>query len=171
MRFAALTLIERPIVVVIDHFDCVDVSCQRAVCRIRQLADAVGLNLTMILATRECAIPAALQDTVELRIDIVPWTADETTRFVNTSVASAGSKEILFTDEALDSIHQATSGVPASVVALCNMALLATMSQDETLVTREIVEAANGELMPRSDESAARRSSLAEQPALTTPMN
>ena len=50
--------------------------------------------------------------------------------------------EVIFTDDALNSIHDATNGVPARVIALCNLTLLAAMGRDQTSITSEFVEAA-----------------------------
>ena len=158
-RFAAMALIQQPLVVVIDHFDLVENSCQQAVCRLHQLADAVGVKLTVVVATRDRVVPAALQNVVELRIDVAPWTAAETSQFVNMSIEHAGCTQILFTDEALASIHEMTNGIPATVVTLGHLSLLAAMGKEETLVTREFVEATANELLPRnSDHSVKLRS-------------
>lgn len=170
-RFSAMALIEQSAVILIDHFDLSDTSCQRAVCRMRQLADAVGLKLTIVLATRERTIPAILHDVVELRIEVAPWTALETSSFINTAVAQAGSREILFTDEAIESVYMATSGVPANVVTMCSLALLGAMSQGETLVTREIIEASGSELMSRSNATTSDLKASVEQSILAASLS
>ena len=149
-RFAALAVIRQPLVILIDHFDQVEFRCQQAVWRLNQLADAVGLKLTVVLATRDRTFPAVLQDLVELRIDIAPWTAAETARFIESAIERAGCDVTLFTDDALTSIHEVTNGVPARIVSLSSHSLLAAQGQDQMLVTREFVEAAASELLPRS---------------------
>lgn len=148
-RFAALTLIHQPLVIVIDHFDQVDFSCQQTVLRLRQNADSLGLKLTIIVATRDCVVPAALQETIDLRIEMTPWTAVETSEFITSAMTQAGVSQVVFTDEALNTIYDSTSGVPSNVVSLCNLALLAAMGRDQTLITSEVVEAAVHELPGR----------------------
>ncbi len=156
-KFAALTLVRQPLVILIDHFDLVEFSCQQTVCRLRQLADSCGLKLTVILATRDRIIPAALLDIVELKIDLVPWSSAEMAQFITTSIALAGSSEILFTDEALRSLHVLTKGIPTNVVALCNLTLLAAMGAEEKLITSELVQAAADELPSRPGDHPAKQ--------------
>jgi general secretion pathway protein A len=162
-RFEAFTLVRQPLVVIIDHFDLVDFSCQQAICRLRQLADSTEMKMTIVIATRDRIIPSALQDIVELRIEIAPWTENETTRFIHSAVAQSGSSENLFTDEALSSVYQLTNGVPANVVLLCNFTLLAAMGQDETLITKQYVEAAANELPLRPVHSQVKPRMLSGQ--------
>ena len=162
-RFAALAVIRQPMVILIDHFDQVEFRCQQAVWRLNQLADAVGLKLTVVLATRDRTFPAVLQDLVELRIDIAPWSAAETSRFITTAVEHAGCREILFADDAIRAIHEATNGVPARVVSLASHSLLAARGQDQLLVTRACVEAAVHELLPRGDHIPANHFSPSAQ--------
>ena len=123
-RFAALALIRQPLVILIDHFDLVEPSCQQAVWRLHQLADSVGLKMTILLATRERQVAPVLQELVELRIEISSWTAAETAQFIQTAIRQAGSKQILFSDEACRSIHKMTHGVPSAVISLCSHCLL-----------------------------------------------
>jgi len=157
-RFAALTLVQQSVLVIVDHFDHAEHSCQQALCRLRQAAEAAGTKLTMVLASRERVVPSLLQDHVELGIDVVPWTADETTQFIQFCLARANSKEMLFTDEAVTAVFEATSGVPNSIVMLCSLALLAAKGQDATVVTSECVVACAGELPRRSvDHGVANR--------------
>ena len=151
-KFAALTLIQQPLVIIVDHFDLVEFSCQQCICRIRHLADSVGLKLTLIIATRDRIVPAALQEIVDLRIDIAPWTMAETSQFILTSIIEAGVLESTFTDEALNSIHDFTNGIPASVIVLCNLTLLAAMERNEKFITSDLVEDASKEMPSRSDD-------------------
>lgn len=163
-RFAAMALVQQPLVVVIDHFDQVEVPSQQVVSRLGQIADSLGVKLTIIVAIRDHVIPAVLRDVVELRIDISPWNTVETLRFINAQVTSAGCKQVLFTEEAIELIHSATGGIAASIVSLCNLTLLAARGQDKTLVTRPIVEAACRELMPLSATPLFRQSTTDDRP-------
>ncbi len=165
-RFAALAVVQQPIVVMIDHFDMVEFSCQQVVCRLHQLADSVGAKLTVVIATRHRTVPAALQDVIELRIEIAPWTLLECSRFIKTSVVQAGSSESLFADEAIDSLYNLSKGVPANLVTLCHLSLLAAMGQEETRVTQAIVEAVSSEVAPRTGDPISRTRLSNERPVL-----
>ena len=149
-RLAALNVIQQSVVIIIDHFDLVDFRCQQAICRLRQIADSIGVNLTLIVATRDRSVPTVLQDVLELRIELPAWDATETEQFIKAAIISAGSAEMLFTDEALTTVYELTKGFPASIISLCNLSLLAAMARGVTLITSEVVEAASGELNLRS---------------------
>ncbi len=155
VRFAAMAVIRQPLIILIDHFDQVEFRCQQAVWRLNQLADSVGLKLTVVLATRDRTFPAVMQDLVELRIDIAPWNSTETSGFINSAVEHAGFRDVLFTEDAITAIHAITNGVPARVVSLSSHSLLAARGQDQLLVTRECVEAAASELLPKVDHVPA----------------
>jgi type II secretory pathway predicted ATPase ExeA len=165
-RFAALALIQQPVVMIFDHFDLVEFSCQQSVCRLRQLADAIGLKLTIILATSNRVISSALQDLIELRIDLVPWTIAETKEFITTAIAQTGVSHEIFTDGAIHSIHDFTGGVPANIVSLCNLSLYAAMGGDEQIVTRELIEAAVGEMPARTGNRLGRQREPTIDPVL-----
>jgi type II secretory pathway predicted ATPase ExeA len=147
-RFTGLSIIQQPVVIVIDHLDMADSSCLTIVCRLCQLADSLGVNLTIVLATREPLIPAELQELVDLRIEIAAWDQRETAEFIHDCVNQSGYQHPLFTDDAIACIHDATDGIPAMIVSLCNLALLAAQGRDSRLVTHQIAEAAYRELMP-----------------------
>ena len=157
-QLKSLTLIQQPLVVIVDHYDDVDHTCHQAVCRLRQAADTAGTKLTLVLAARDRQIPTLLQDHVELAIDLAPWTADETTQFIQFSLARANCKTMLFTDEAVTAVYHATNGIPNQIVMLCTLALLAAKGQDEQMVTSECVAACADELPRRTiDPSASSR--------------
>ena len=104
-----------------------------------------------------------MQDLVELRIDIAPWNASETAKFIDSAIEHTGCNVTLFTDDALIAIHEVTNGVPARVVSLSSHSLLAARAQDQMLVTREYVEAAASELLPRGEHVPANHFSPSAQ--------
>jgi general secretion pathway protein A len=155
-RFTALAVIQQPVVLLIDHFDSSEKGCRQAVRRLNQLADLVGLKLTIILATGESKIPIELQELVELRIDLAPWTVQETSQFIRMAIERAGGQKRLFTNDAIEAVHEVSLGVPAKIVSLGNLCLLATLGQNETLVTSDIVQAVAIELFPGNVSSKPR---------------
>ena len=115
-----------------------------------QLADATGAELTVLIAARERCTAPLLLDAVELHVELSAWSEDETARFLWDSVRRAGSCEAIFTADAIQAIHALTHGNPSKVVWLCDLALLAALSENRRRVDSQIVEAAAMELSPRS---------------------
>jgi general secretion pathway protein A len=159
-KFTALKYVRQPIVVIIDHFDLVDFRSQQTVCRLRQVADSIGVKLTLIVATRDRVVPSILQDVLDLRIELAGWSFDETMHFISTALSKAGTSASFFTDEALHTIHDLTGGIPASVVSLCNLSLLAAVGCGDKLITSQIVEAAVDELSFRPSTTGEKRRPL-----------
>jgi len=157
-RFTGLAIVGQPLVVLIDHFDLVEFACSQALRRLMDLADATGLELTVLIAARERFTSPLLLDAVELHVELSAWSQDETARFLWDSVRRAGSCEAIFTADAIQAIHALTHGNPAKVVWLCDLALLAALSEDRRRVDSQVVEAAAMELSPRSLPLSARRS-------------
>lgn len=153
-RFSALSLIQQSVVLLFDHFDQAESTCLSAISRLHQLADSMGVKLTIILATRHRTIPGALMADTELRIDLEPWTENECMLFVHHAMSQAGSPNVVFTDEAITAIHDVTLGVPGDAVTLCHMSLLVAQAREDKLVTSDFVLVASSELRPQPIEPA-----------------
>ena len=149
-RFTGLSVVQQPVVALIDHFDLVEFGCSQSLRRLMQLADATGAELTVLIAARERCTAPLLLDFVELHVELSAWSEDETARFLWDSLRRAGTCEAIFTADAIQAIHALTHGNPSKVVWLCDLALLAALSEDRRRVDSQIVEAAAMELSPRS---------------------
>jgi general secretion pathway protein A len=146
---AGLALVGQPIVVLIDHFDLVEFGCSQALRRLMHLADVTRADLTVLIAARERFTAPLLLDAVELSVELTPWSRLETAQFITDATRESGVKTLLFSDDAIEAIQNVTHGVPAEVVWLCDLCLLAAMSRDVHHVDSELVESAASELSPR----------------------
>ena len=148
-RFEAVAIVQQPIVVCVDHFDLVEFACSQTLRRLMHLADAADAELTVLIAARERFTAPLLLDAVELSVELTPWMRDETTRFISESLQRAGTQQTIFSEDALEAIHSLTNGVPAEVAWMCDMSLLAAMSENRRWVDVDVIEAAAAELAPR----------------------
>lgn len=144
-RFAAMALIRQPLVLLVDHYPSSERGSVQVLRRLQQLAESVGLKLTTVIATSEAVSPS-LQELVDLRIELTALSAQETSLWLQSAIERAGGQRALFTNEAMACIHHRTMGIPAAIISLCNLCLLAAAGQDEECVTQAIVEAAALEL-------------------------
>ena len=149
-RFTGLAVVQQPAVVLIDHFDLVEFGCSQSLRRLMQLANATGAELTVLIAARERFTAPLLLDAVELHVELSAWSEDETARFLWDSLRRAGSCEAIFTADAIQAIHALTGGNPSKVVRLCDLTLLAALSEERRRVDSQIVKAAAMELSPRN---------------------
>jgi type II secretory pathway predicted ATPase ExeA len=71
---------------------------------------------------------------------IGPLRADEVPDYVHHRLAVAGREAVLFDDEALEKIAQATRGVPRKINILCDTALVYGFSLEALTISSEIVD-------------------------------
>src|SRR5690606_39209569 len=88
---------------------------------------------------------ASLLHLIDLRIDLACWTADDTVGYVQNALVEAGRYEPVFTDRALDTLHELTRGVPRHVARLADFALLAGAGRQASRVDASTVEQAFAE--------------------------
>jgi general secretion pathway protein A len=89
---------------------------------------------------------ATLRNLVDLRIDLVAWSAEDTTGYVQMALVEAGRTDPLFDDGALSALHTLTGGVPRQVARLADFALLAGAGAGLTTIDAATVEAAHEEI-------------------------
>jgi general secretion pathway protein A len=86
-----------------------------------------------------------LRNLVDLRIDLGPWTAEDTIGYVQTALVEAGCVEPVFEEPALATLHELSGGVPRQVVRLAEYALLAGAACGAESIEAEMIEAASEE--------------------------
>jgi type II secretory pathway predicted ATPase ExeA len=106
-------------------------------------------RLTLVLAGQEgrmAQLGPRLLDLAELRIDIGPWTQDETGGFLRASLAQAGAGRTVFDGPAVARVHELARGVPRRVARLADLALLAGAGRAAEQIDASTVESACQEL-------------------------
>jgi type II secretory pathway predicted ATPase ExeA len=117
--------------------------------RLARLDPSAGARWSIVLAAEQGQATrwnVALRDLVDLRIDLLAWSAEDTIGYVQMSLLEAGRMEPLFEDDALAVLHQLTQGVPREVVRLADFALLAAAVAGRTTIDAVTVEAAHEEI-------------------------
>ena len=88
----------------------------------------------------------SLRELVDLRIDLRPWSEEDTIGYVQTALIDAGRFDPIFDDEALRALHELSDGVPRRVARLADFALLAGAAEEVDTIDAAIVQEANEEL-------------------------
>jgi general secretion pathway protein A len=88
----------------------------------------------------------ALRSLFDLRIDVLPWTAEDSIGYLQTALVDAGRLDPLFDDGALEALHEIACGVPRHVAKLADYALLAGAAAGVETIDAGIVEAASEEI-------------------------
>ncbi|HZZ27272.1 MAG TPA: AAA family ATPase [Pirellulales bacterium] len=121
--------------------------------RLSQTENIAGGRLTMVLVATTTApgnsavrLSPRLLELAELRIDLEAWEPTDTVQYIIETLAQAGSESPIFTDEALQHLHDLTRGIPRCVDQLANLALLAGAGRELAQIDVDIVNSVYHEL-------------------------
>jgi len=163
-QLANQALIGQPVVAVIDNLDHAERGSSLAIRRMMNLAESSGAELTVLIAARGQLPDSSLSAEIELSVELTGWSQEETSRFVTTSLRAAGTTIEIFSADAIIVVQEITQGNPKSVIQVCDLSLMAAMSDDRHHVDAQVVEAATAEFAPRRSTPDFVR---ARQPALS----
>lgn len=117
--------------------------------RLAHLAATSQTQLTLLLAGTPEGVghlgPDWL-DQIELRIDLAPWSEDETAEHVAQCLVRSGSEHPIFTDDAISALHELSGGIPRKVDQIAQLALLAGAGQELEEIDAETLTDAYQEL-------------------------
>jgi len=136
-------------VILLDDVDEATPEALSAVARLAQNEPTAQARLTLVLASatgRARNLGHRLLELADLRIDIVPWDAAETERYVERALAQAGRTAPVFAAGAIARLTELAEGVPRHVNQLADLALLAAAAQKLELIDAHTVEAVFDEL-------------------------
>jgi type II secretory pathway predicted ATPase ExeA len=88
----------------------------------------------------------ALRESIDLRVDLPPWSMEDTVGYVQTALVDAGCLEPVFEDSALARLHELADGVPRRVTRLAEYALLAAATTGATSIDASTVDAVHEEI-------------------------
>jgi general secretion pathway protein A len=136
----------------LDEADQAGADVVTQILRLVQLpASRVG-NLTIVLVgspAQASRLGSRLLDLVDLRVDLEPWDADDTTGYLQLALVAAGAERPIFDEPALTEIHRLSGGVPRLVNRLADYALVAGSSEGLDLIDEATIAAAHAALRPR----------------------
>jgi general secretion pathway protein A len=152
-RLQSLERVGTPALILIDHLDQAEYGVSLAIQRLVNLMHETYAPVTIAFATRDSftgAMAILLSEVTDLLIELAPWSSLETGQFVTQALQQSGSNQPVFTVDAIEEIQRLTRGIPAEVIRLADMAMIASLGAEADRVTAEIVAGAATELLPRS---------------------
>lgn len=117
--------------------------------RLARLDTTTDARWTMILSAepeQSFRWNRALLELVDLRIELVPWSQEDTIGYVQLALVDAGRMQPLFEDDALVTLHQIAQGVARQVARLADFALLAGAAAGLSTIDGATIEAAFEEI-------------------------
>jgi general secretion pathway protein A len=155
-ELANQALVGRAVVAIVDHFDPAEPGGAAQLLRLMNLAESLGTELTLLVAARspisnvDLRENFDLRDNVELSVELTGWSLAETGRFITETLRTAGAVSDIFAPDSVAAIHEITAGIPRDVVRVCDLSLLAAMSEGRLEIAAETVKAAAAELAPKA---------------------
>ena len=136
-------------VVLLDDADAPSRALRDQIARLVQLDAANASRLTILLALGADGLPSLgsrLLELAELRIDLEPWSLEESTGYLRDALAKAGSTRSIFTDAAMHRLYEIGEGLPRRIKQVADLSLLAGAGQQIEEIDAGTVEAATQEL-------------------------
>ncbi|MFM7107102.1 MAG: AAA family ATPase [Planctomycetaceae bacterium] len=164
-RLRENALMERPTVLVCDDLDRGPADAAEGLARIAAAAEP-RFAWSLVVATATPAgldrVPDALRQRAAVRIELAPWTEDETAAYMAWELARHGRGADVFTAAAAGTLARFTGGVPRDVCRLARLAVAAAAGDGAESVDATTVERAWRELTP---EDPSRPAAEAPRPA------
>jgi general secretion pathway protein A len=114
-----------------------------------------------------------LAQRVALRFQLEPFNMESTEAYIKHRLRLAGSKKMLFTNQAVETVHQASRGTPRVINTLCDNCLFEAAVAQKHVVDRTLVELAARNLglvqeLQLSESIRARREAGIQTPGEST---
>ncbi len=158
-RLAVHAFQSHGILLLLDDVDQAKPDVQIAVQRLVQWPGIAARSMSVVVAangSRLGLVRQELKEKCDLRIDLDPWTVDETANYVRESLQAAGRKAPAFDIRAMETIHHLSGGAPRRIRQLAELALIAGAAEQLELIDTETVRDALQELqMARPEFEAA----------------
>ncbi len=141
---------KRATVLLADDADLATASATIMLLRLSAADPAPDSRWTMVLAvSNQTAIRLAprLLDLAALRIDLDPWELEDTAAYVHHALQAAGRNEPVFTEAALERLHELSAGLPRTINRLADLALFAAAAEGADVIGPETVAGVREELL------------------------
>lgn len=137
-----------PTVLVIDDLDRASASVHEQVARLLASDSAPDARLTLIGTGDASNLPrlGRLLQQVDLRIDLAPWTLEETEAYLTAALERSGCRRPVFTRAAIEKVFELAQGNPRRTNQLAEMSILAGAAAELTQIGADTIEGVEYEL-------------------------
>jgi len=129
-------------VLALDGLEHAEESVLRAISRLVSLHNQSLADLTIIASFNHSNVSSRLKELFELAdmgVEVKPFERPETESYIQNRLESSGGRRTVFQSDAIDQLQQITGGVPREINRLCELALLAGMSDSLTAIDRKLI--------------------------------
>jgi len=139
----ALQMARVQTVFLFDHLERADTTCHSMLERLFSAASSSGGLTTFIASVRlqdVAGLAGMLGDLSDLRVELAVFQISETEDFIRSLLARAGCRHEAFSDDAVMRVHSLSCGVPRMICRICDLSLLAAMSEDSLEINADLVD-------------------------------
>ena len=129
-------------VLLLDNLQDAEPSTLTVIRRLIHLHDQSAAHLAIIAGLDHGKLSPGICELLELAdmgIQVGPFERSETESYVRTRLETSGNPRAVFEAEAIDQLQRLTGGVPLEINRLCDLALLAGMSEQQTAIGRQLI--------------------------------
>lgn len=91
-----------------------------------------------------------LDERLEMKVQLKPFTSEETAGYIEHLLVNAGASRPLFTPQALELAHQLSGGIPRRINRLCDLALMVGFAAGDAEIDAPQLRAVHNELVTLS---------------------
>ena len=146
----ALFLTRQRLVLCFDHLERTSDETLSALQRLIHTGTDRFSSVTFLVAcqARDVGrIAPLLEEHAELRVELPRLNLEETVWYVSDLLQKAGWSDQAFDVQAIEAIHAKSRGLPREINRLCELSLLAAMSEQRDRIGPDVVEAASAEVL------------------------
>lgn len=139
----------RPTIILLDHVERSAPDCQGILHRLIHSTLPLAGYVTVLLSFRNDNLAGylpLLREVSELRIELGPLNGAQTREYVRRMIENAGGDDDLFDPDVWDLLHKYSGGNPREIHRLCDLALVAGMSEQTNSISRHHLEVASDDL-------------------------
>jgi len=139
----------RSTIILLDHVDRSAPDCQGILHRLIHSTLPLAGYVTVLLGLRNDHLAPflpLLREVSELRIELGSLNASETRQYVLGLLDRVGGREQLFDPDVWELLHQFSGGNPREIHRICDLALVAGMSEEASSISRRHLELACDDL-------------------------
>jgi general secretion pathway protein A len=159
-RLRENTLMERPTALLFDDLDQAPADARLGIARLVAAVEP-RFARTLVVATANPAasgqIPEAIRQRAAVRIELAPWSIEETASFLAAELGRVGGDPGWFSPEAAATLARFAGGVPRSVIQLARLAVAAARADSAERIDAAIVERVWRELAPEGSVTLSAR--------------
>lgn len=147
-RLAENRLQQLGTVLLLDNVDRAPREVHEQIVRLLQIDGSADARVSVIASAQSIGISdlATLLPLVELRIELEPWTLEESQQYIAQSLVREGCQRKIFSYEALVRLHEISAGNPRKLNHLAELALIAGAGSELPQIDTHTIEAVEYEL-------------------------